>query len=750
MTNSKINSPDPSNEARRLQQFLRWDMMSNAIPLVCLPILYFAFPDITWVWLIIAEVAINQVVLAWAYRQLNHNRIQSAITGICLSLWLILLSVAFVVPAVFPMLIILTIWPVILSLSYLDFSSLRLLMIVSTVVMLFCTILSLRQDPFHIVAAVPDWVIPAIMCFFVPAFTGLIFLVLWHYSRRLNDTLSQTKQANAALLESERHLEARVLERTALLGQKNAALEQSQLELAVARDQALDANRAKSNFLAAMSHELRTPLNAIIGYSEMLEEEAVESDLDDFVIDLNKIHGAGKHLLTLINDILDLSKIEAGKMELYLESFDLAEMLRDVVTTVQPLVQKHNNRLTVEFEPSLGKMWADSTKVRQTLFNLLSNAAKFTENGSIKLTAERQDDRIKLVVSDNGIGMTPTQQGRLFEAFTQADASTTRKYGGTGLGLAITKRFCQMMGGDIMAQSELGQGSIFTIVLPVNVPDPKARPVIAEDNSVSDTHPDLLPTTGANTVLVIDDDPQVRDLIQRFLVKDGFRVAAAYRGEEGLQMARELRPDAIILDVMMPGMDGWAVLHSLKADPALADIPVVMATMIDDKNLGYALGASDYLTKPLDRNRLSAIVRKYRKNLQPGLALVVEDDPDSRQVMCRFLEKEGWTVEEAENGRVGLEHIARQAPDLILLDLMMPEMDGFELVNELHTHPQWRTIPVVVVTARELTAEDRRRLNGSVERILQKGAYSREELLQTVRKLVRQSETAELGTNTRS
>jgi CheY-like chemotaxis protein len=333
-------------------------------------------------------------------------------------------------------------------------------------------------------------------------------------------------------------------------------------------------------------------------------------------------------------------------------------------------------------------------------------------------------------VSDTGIGMTPEQRAKLFQPFSQADASTTRLYGGTGLGLAITKRFCQMMGGDITVESEVGKGSTFTIRLPAEVSEPKAQPA---PPAAPKAEP--LPA-GAPTVLVIDDDPTVHDLMQRFLGKEGFRMAAALDGEEGLRLAKAWRPAAITLDVMMPGMDGWAALAALKADPALADIPVIMLTIVDDKNLGYALGAADYLTKPIDRDRLVAMLKKYRCEAPPCPVLVVEDDAQIREMLRRILAKEGWLVSEAEHGRVALERVAENRPELILLDLMMPEMDGFQFIEELRKQEAWRSIPIIVVTAKDLSEEDRLRLNGYVEKILQKGAYSREALLAEVRDLV--------------
>jgi PAS domain S-box-containing protein len=504
-----------------------------------------------------------------------------------------------------------------------------------------------------------------------------------------------------------------------------AALEEKSRELEVA-------GRHKSEFLANMSHELRTPLNAIIGYSEMLQEEAADSGEERFLADLQKINTAGQHLLELINAVLDLSKIEAGKMDLYLETFSVPAMVQGIAAVIQPLAAKNGNHLDVSCDESVGTMRADVTKVRQTLLNLLANAAKFTERGTISVAVSREKsesgDWIQFTVRDTGIGMTPEQMARLFQAFSQAHEDSARRYGGTGLGLALSRRLCQMMGGDITLASEPGHGSTFTVRLPAEVAaqgEAADAPVRVEGG----------PPSG-RTVLVIDDDPAVRDLMQRFLVREGFRVVVAAGGEEGLRLAREVRPDAITLDVMMPSVDGWAVLAELKADPALAKVPVIMLTMVDDKSLGYALGAADYLTKPIDREQLVAVLRKYHPHRS---VLVVDDDLAMRDLIRRILESEGYVVVEAENGRVALDRVRDEKPGLILLDLMMPETDGFEFIDEFRRHDAWRGIPIVVVTAKDLSVEDRRRLNGYVERVLQKGALSREALLRDVRDLVAES-----------
>ncbi|WP_204150461.1 PAS domain-containing protein [Leptolyngbya sp. CCY15150] len=551
------------------------------------------------------------------------------------------------------------------------------------------------------------------------------------------------------LMETAAHLAGIALER-----------QRTEMELRQAKDAAEASSQAKSQFLANMSHELRTPLNAIIGYSEMMREDAEDFGYSDVIPDLEKIRGAGKHLLDLINDILDISKIEAGRMELHLEPFDIWDLVQDVKTTIHPLVEKNHNHFVVNCDAAIGSMCADMTKVRQMLFNLLSNAAKFTEQGQITLTvtrsprpadmdspSDRSDlerpsvDGLLLQVSDTGIGMTEAQLQRVFQAFTQADASTTRKYGGTGLGLAISQRFCQMMGGDIRVTSQLGQGSVFSIWLPIQVvvqtlPEPEPSDNAATPIPISIA----LASAEQPTVLVIDDDVTVHDLMQRSLSQSGFRVEVTTDGTEGIRLARALHPHVIILDVLMPHMNGWDVLAILKADPILMDVPVILMTILDEQNRGFTLGASDYLTKPIDYKRLDLLLQKYRPDDalgdRPHRVLVVEDDQATRQMFQRILQKEGWQVTTAENGRLGLEAIQAQQPDLILLDLMMPEMDGFEFMDQLRQQDRGRSLPVVVVTAMDLSLDERDRLTGRVENILQKGAYSRDQLLKEVQRLV--------------
>ena len=510
-------------------------------------------------------------------------------------------------------------------------------------------------------------------------------------------------------------------------------LKQREIELSDARDQAMQATKAKSQFLANMSHELRTPLNAIIGYSEMLHEEAEDLEQRAFLPDLEKIRDAGKHLLGLINDILDLSKIEAGKMTLLLDEFQVESLVKEVQSIVEPLVAKNNNDLVLEFPDDLGAMHSDQTKLRQNLFNLLSNAAKFTKDGRITLSARRYQsdgrDWLEFKIADSGIGMTSEQIARLFQAFSQADASTSRDYGGTGLGLAITKHFCQMLGGDVAVESVHGEGSAFIMTLPA---------VTEEDVADTPTEPVVNAMDGApyGTILVIDDEEAIHDVLGDELAKEGYKVVHAAGGREGLRMARDVSPDLITLDIIMPDLDGWSVLKELKADPELRRVPVVLMTIMADRDMGYALGAADYITKPFERDAVVQAIKRLHRGNGDAQILIVDDDPKTRELLRRALGKAGYSVAEAESGRDAIAALGRLTPAVILLDLMMPEMDGFEMLEHLRHVPAWQDIPVIVVTAKDLTPADLKWLNGNVLKVFQKGAYDRRQLVETVNRMV--------------
>ena len=530
-------------------------------------------------------------------------------------------------------------------------------------------------------------------------------------------------------------------------------LEQKNAELEIEREKAYEANQSKSQFLANMSHELRTPLNAIIGYSEMLEEELSEVNDTKYVDDILKINSAGKHLLSLINDILDLSKIEAGKMNVFLESTEIASICEYTVATIRPLAERNHNRLVLDCPSDIGEMYSDVTKIRQVLFNLLSNACKFTQHGEVTLSARRESgpdgDWIKFSVADTGIGMSENQMKNLFEAFSQADATISRDYGGTGLGLAICKRFTELMGGHLSANSKPGEGSIFLLQLPAEVKNQASTnlPIVSSVSALEKYAMDAANVRQAcgrendrrerlSRVLVIDDDETVHDMLFRLLSKEGFLVEIADNGESGMDKALELKPDVIVLDVLMPGMDGWDVLTRLKNNPETASIPVVMLTMVDDRSKGYTLGVTDYIYKPVDREKLVTAITRCVRYGDTAPILIVDDDASQRDLLKRTLEKDGWETIRAHNGRAALEAVRARTPSIIILDLMMPEMDGFELINTLRKNPETREIPVVVLTAMDLSNADQMMLASNVTEVLRKGASSRDEVLKIVKDLV--------------
>ncbi len=519
--------------------------------------------------------------------------------------------------------------------------------------------------------------------------------------------------------------------------QRTLELEQANHELRVARDAAESANRAKSAFLANMSHELRTPLNAVLGYTDLLLEDAHEDGDVDRASDLARIHQAGNHLLDLISDVLDLSKIEAGREDIFVEEADVSDLVNSVVTTVRPRIDNNGNRLQVAFGEELGVATIDVRKTRQILLNLVDNAAKFTHKGLVSIQAERVvrdgESMLSFAVSDTGIGIPANKFSQLFHTFEQLDSTTTRHYGGTGLGLALSQKLALIMGGKIRVASELGKGSTFTLELPAvmaatedGVPRPRTE---REDyDQISAGYRENV------QIVIIDDGSDSRALLRRALEGAGYAVACASNGEEGLKLVRTCRPEVVLLDVRMPGVDGWATLASLKSDESLADIPVVIVSIVDDKKRGFVLGASEYLLKPFERSRLLSAVRPYVGTHDEGRPiLVVEDDEATRSATCRMLRSEGWKVREAEDGNDALAQVAAEEPALILLDLMMPDLDGFGFLERLRATSKYAHLPVIVLTAKDLTQSDMTRLHEGLAKSYQKGSINRERLVNEVR-----------------
>ena len=489
---------------------------------------------------------------------------------------------------------------------------------------------------------------------------------------------------------------------------------------------------------------MRTPLNAVIGLTEMLKEDAEDDDLDDYLEPLDRIHNASRHLLTLINDVLDLSKIEAGKIELYFETFIVSDIMRDIIATSEPLAQKNNNELILENNLDFDSMHSDQTRVRQIVLNLVSNACKFTENGQVTLAlnsrSKKEKQILDIVVTDTGIGMSKEQVRKLFKAFTQADSSTTRKYGGTGLGLIITKHLSRIMGGDVEVSSVEGEGTTFTASIVINADDTEnvEAQAIKYDAVVLNDGDQLSSSNAEHTILIIDDDPTVRDLMKRQLQRDGFGVLIAEDGPSGIKMAIETRPDAIVLDILMPGMDGWSVLRTLKASEETANIPVIMASILDEKNRGFSLGAADYLSKPVERDRLISSIEKLIGSGDGKTVFIIEDDEELRFLLREALTKESYLVIEAENGKVALNELeeAIESPDLILLDLNMPVMNGFEFL-EVYREKFGNNVPIVVVTGADLNEKDKEFLSGEVTRILEKTPDTEGTIASDVAKVLR-------------
>jgi signal transduction histidine kinase/DNA-binding response OmpR family regulator len=498
------------------------------------------------------------------------------------------------------------------------------------------------------------------------------------------------------------------------------------------------ASRHKSEFLASMSHELRTPLNAIIGFSEVLKEEMF-GPLNERQADyLNDILTSGRHLLSLINDILDLSKIEAGKMELDLTTFSLPAVLEHGLTMIRERATNHGISLGLDVAPDVGEINADERKVKQVVFNLLSNAVKFTpDGGRIDLSARCANGEIEVAVSDTGIGIAPEDQERVFEEFQQAGQRE-----GSGLGLALSRSFIELHGGRIRLQSELGVGSTFAFTLPL----PQVTRAQSEPTPLVDD-PILVPSDVADTaapgptMLVIEDDERSAELLRIFLEDGGFSVTVAAAGDEGIQAARRIRPAAIVLDLLLPDISGWDVLTTLKEDAALADIPVVIVSMLDERGKGYALGAADYLVKPIGRDELLGTLRPLAAagavGGDPVKVLAIDDDPVALELVSAVLDPAGYSVLRAQGGDEGVGIALGEHPALIILDLLMPGTDGFQVVEQLRADPRTADIPIVVLTSKVISEADRQRLNSRIAHLAEKGRFSRAEFVELVRRCCR-------------
>jgi signal transduction histidine kinase/CheY-like chemotaxis protein len=520
-------------------------------------------------------------------------------------------------------------------------------------------------------------------------------------------------------------------------------LEAANRELHTANLKIREADRLKSEFLANMSHELRTPMNAIIGFTRLVRRKSVDLLPLKQRENLEKVEISATQLLALINDILDLSKIEAGKMSVNLMPFDVAPLVDTCFATVESMAEEGKVRLLKVMPDDLPEVLSDQDKLKQIIINLLSNALKFTQEGEVKLSAAVEDASLRIAVSDTGIGLSPDALEYIFDEFRQADGSSTREHGGTGLGLSITKKLIHLLGGTIAVSSVEGKGSTFTVTLPLAKRDEEAR---TETVTADEEVPTSVEMKGKKLLLAVDDDPNVLLLLRQNLEEEGYYVVGALNAEEGIQKAKDIHPFAITLDIMMPQRDGWEVLSHLKADRATRDIPIIVLSIIDNKELGFSLGAFDYLVKPFDKEATLAVLQRIPRN-HGKRVLVVDDEADAVDLLTQILQDEGYVVKGTYSGEEALRALEAAPQDIILLDLLMPEMDGFEVIQRVKADPRWRDIPIVVVTAKDLTDAEWGFLHQSVDRIIQKSGHARESLMQEVQSLLREHGASQEGSH---